>query len=182
MLNPRSHARAAASAAAELTFPALAALMACLAPGPGERLLHLGSGSARAVLAWALLLPQSAASGVEPMPELHAVAAQAASRLGPEEQRRVFLHHGDPLATQGEWRHAAVVFVGSTILEEATTRSSVVQGLGACEPGVRVVAFSYPLWADGQAPPGFTLERQALYRSVGAGNVTLYIYRRSDET
>jgi len=171
----------AATMAAELSFPALTALFACLAPGPSERLLHLGSGSARAVLAWSLLLPSSIASGVEPSPELHRIALQAAFQLGQQEQRRVFLHNGDPFATQSEWRHASIIFISGTCLEDAV-RERVAGSLGSVEPGTRVVTCSQPLFLDGRAPIGFTLERQAAYRSIGAGNVTVYIYRRSEAT
>lgn len=174
----RALVRASAVAAAELSFPAIASLVACLAPSPGERLLHLGSGSGRVVLGWSLLLPQSAASGVEATPELHIAAAAAAARLALEEQHRVFLHQGDPFATQGEWRHAGVILISGACLEDSVV-GRTVEALESVEPGTRVVTCSRPLRPDGRAPPGFTLERQAAYRTVGAGNMTLYIYRRS---
>merc|ERR1719491_1543677 len=89
--------------AVELSFAAFVALAAGLSPKPGERLLHLGSGAGRAVLTWALLLPQSAACGVESSPALHRIAEAAHSQLEPSIQQRIFLHHGDMFSVQNDW-------------------------------------------------------------------------------
>lgn len=164
--------------ATELSFPALMSLVACLAPEPGERLLHLGSGSGRAVAAWTLALPQSAACGIEPSPSLHQAAVAAAMRLGPDVQGRVFLHCGPVLATQGEWHQATVIFIGPSAFEGCRPEH-LADGLQACSAGTRVVTVSQALSPHpGRAPPGFSLERQALFRNAGSGNSTLFIYRR----
>mmetsp|Transcript_149306 Transcript_149306/g.388430 ORF Transcript_149306/g.388430 Transcript_149306/m.388430 type:complete len:329 (-) Transcript_149306:173-1159(-) len=164
--------------ASELSFPAFVSLVACLAPEPGERLLHLGSGTGRAVAAWALLLPQSAACGVELASDLHHAAIGAAGRLGPDVQRRVFLHCGDIFATQDEWHQAGVIMV-SSIGEDSSQLERFADGLQRVEPGTRVVAVSVPLCANpARAPPGLSLEREALYRTTGGGNTTVFIYRR----
>jgi len=164
--------------ASELSFPALTSLMACLAPEPGERLLHLGSGTGRTAAAWALLLPQSAACGVEPAADLHRAATQAAGGLGPDVQRRLFLHCGDIFATQDEWHQAGVIMVSSAGVDDSQVER-IADGLQRIEPGTRVVAVSIPLCANpARAPPGLSLERHALYRTTGGGNTTVFIYRK----
>merc|ERR1719323_1292296 len=114
--------------AVELNFPALVSLAAGLAPEPGERLLHLGSGAGQVVLAWALVFPQGAASGVEGCLALHRAANRAAAKLRPEEQRRVHLHHCDPFGVQGDWDQASVVVVSAAGFDE-TAMGRVLEGL-----------------------------------------------------
>jgi len=165
-------------AAPELSFAALASLVACLAPEPGERLLHLGSGTGRALVVWALALQQGAASGIEPSPALHQEAAATFGRLPPTLQSRLFLHCGDIFASQEEWHQATTIFVGTSTFDEATL-ARLAAGLQAVQAGTRVVTFSQPLCADpGRAPSGFALARYAAYCTTGTGNLGVYIYRK----
>mmetsp|Transcript_12365 Transcript_12365/g.29042 ORF Transcript_12365/g.29042 Transcript_12365/m.29042 type:complete len:364 (+) Transcript_12365:121-1212(+) len=169
-----------AATATELSFPALASLISILGPEPGERLLCLGSGSARAVLAWVLLLPQSSACGIEAHPAQHAAALAAASRLNPEAQTRVHLHNQDPLASMAFWNQATVIIVSTAGLDDIALKR-VADGLQQVTEGTRVVSVSRPLCpnASNQAPAGFAFARQAAYRtSSGTGNATLFIYRK----
>ncbi|CAE8611433.1 unnamed protein product [Polarella glacialis] len=167
-----------AAAARELPFPALAALIACLAPEPGERLLHLGSGAGRALAAWALLVPRGAACGVESCPLLHGAALAAVNRLDPEVQQRVFAHNGDLFDMQGDWHQASAILVNTDGLDDNRLRR-VAEGLVAAGPGARVVSISRPLCPDARsAPLGFELARQAAYRTVGLGNTNVFIYRK----
>jgi len=152
--------------------------MACLAPVSGERLLHLGSGTGRAVLAWALFLPQSAACGVEGSPELHQAGCRAAGCAAEEVRSRVFLHCGDIFNSQEEWHHGGVVMINSGSLADAELER-VADGLQRVEPGTRIVSISRPLCANpDRAPPGFSLERRSLYRTVGGCNTTVFFYRK----
>lgn len=176
---PSSMSPPAAWQAVELSFPAFAALAAGLAPGPGERLLHLGSGAGQAVLAWALLFPQGAASGVEGSLAVHRAAKRAAARLGPDVQRRVHFHHCDPFGVQGDWDQASVVLVSAAGFDDAAM-ARALEGLRCVRPGARVVTLSRPLRAavPGCDLPGFEFLRQAAYRTTGSGNSSAWIYRR----
>jgi hypothetical protein len=163
----------------ELSFPAFVALAAGLSPEPGERLLHLGSGTGRAVLAWALLLPQAAACGVEENFALHRTAAAAHAQLDAATQQRIFLHHGDIFSVQGDWCQASIIIISAAGLSEKAV-ARVVDGLGRASAGTRVVCLSQPLSpSPSQALPGFVLAKEAVYRTSGGGNATAYIYRKS---
>mmetsp|Transcript_130760 Transcript_130760/g.260870 ORF Transcript_130760/g.260870 Transcript_130760/m.260870 type:complete len:389 (-) Transcript_130760:164-1330(-) len=162
----------------ELSFAALASLIACLAPEPGERLLHLGSGTGRALVVWGLALQQGAASGIEPSPAFHQEAAATFGRLPPALQSRLFLHCGDIFASQEEWHQATTIFVSTNTFDDAYL-ARLAAGLQTVQEGTRVVAFSQPLCADlGRAPPGFALARHAPYCTTGTGNLSVYIYRK----
>eukprot|EP00928_Gymnodinium_smaydae_P036615 TRINITY_DN25565_c0_g1_i1.p1 TRINITY_DN25565_c0_g1~~TRINITY_DN25565_c0_g1_i1.p1 ORF type:complete len:338 (-),score=64.61 TRINITY_DN25565_c0_g1_i1:143-1156(-) len=174
-------ATSGSAGAAELSFAALVSLAATLAPEPTERLLHLGSGIGAAAIAWALLFPQSAVSGVERRPAAHAVAVAAAERLEPEVRRRLFLHCGDSLASQGDWRQATVILVSPSACEDSELER-LTQGLQNVEAGTRVVAISRALDSRGSAMLGLELVRQAAYRTaIGSGNCTVFIYRKLAE-
>merc|ERR1719421_1786578 len=95
----------------ELSFPAFVALAASLRPESTERLLHLGSGTGRAVLAWTLMLPQAQACGVESDLVSYRIAAKARSHVGPSVQQRMFLHHGDMMDVQGDWCQANIILI-----------------------------------------------------------------------
>jgi len=177
-LSSPSSARAPRREAPELSFAALASLIACLAPEPGERLLHLGSGTGRALVVWALALQQGAASGIEPSLTLHQEAVDSFGRLPPALQSRLFLHCGDIFASQEEWHQATTIFITTNSFDEATL-SRLAAGLQTVQAGTRVVAFSQPLCADpGRAPSGFALARYAAYCTTGTGNLGVYIYRK----
>lgn len=165
--------------AGELSLPAMASLTANLAPEPGERMIHLGSGSGRALLAWALLLPHSASSGIEIKSELHAEATSSRQRLPPDVQPRVFLHCGDIFDAQSSWHEASILLVSVTSLD-AVAMGRLVDGLQHMQEGTRVVALNGSLCADaGRAPLGFSLARRAAYRTLGGGNCTVFIYRKN---
>lgn len=168
-------------ATAELSFAALAALFARLAPERNERLLHLGSGSGRTVAAWSLMIGESCASGVEGSAELHSLASSALANLSAEVQRRVFLHCGDVFATRGDWHHANIIIISSNVLDESTP-DSIADALQIVEAGTRVVTFSRPLSSasSSRAPHGFTLEGKGLYRTVGNWNSFVFIYRKAE--
>merc|ERR1712232_1032829 len=163
---------------AQLSLAALASLFACVAPEPGERLLHLGSGVGRAVLAWSLLLPQSAASGIESCYASYRAASVAAARLHTHVQQRIFLHHGNIFDLQRDWHQANIIFVTpSSFTDEFMVE--MVDALQHMKSGTRIVAFSQSLGAvPSQAPTGFVLAREAAYRTTGAGNVTAFLYRK----
>merc|ERR1712008_604369 len=162
----------------ELSFAALASLIACLAPEPGERLLHLGSGTGRALVVWALALQHGAASGIEPSPALHQGAVATFGRLPPGLQSRLFLHCGDIFASQEEWHQATTIFISTSTFDEASV-ARLAAGLQTVQAGTRVVAFSQPLCANpGRAPSGFALARCASYSTTGTGNAGVYIYRK----
>lgn len=160
----------------ELSFGAFVSLAAALAPEPGERLLHLGSGAGRAVLAWTMLLPQSSACGVESNFSHHSAAIAAAAQLDASVQSRIYLHHGDIFAVQGNWHQASVIIISAVSFDDGTA-ARLAEGLRGVHSGTRVVSLSRPLGVS--APIGFTLARQAAYRMVGGGNATAFIYRKS---
>mmetsp|Transcript_48060 Transcript_48060/g.153744 ORF Transcript_48060/g.153744 Transcript_48060/m.153744 type:complete len:290 (-) Transcript_48060:110-979(-) len=176
----------------ELSFPAFVALAAGLAPEPGERLLHLGSGSGQAVVAWSLLFPLAAASGVEGCPTLHRAASAAVARLDPDLQRRIHLHHCDPFGVQSDWHQAGVILVSAAGFDD-DAMDRVLEGLQAVEQGTRVVTLSRPLPCQlpSRSPPGFALARQAACRTTGRAvgqtvrgirrglnNASVFIYRK----
>lgn len=165
--------------ATELAFPAFVSLAAGLDPQPGERLLHLGSGSGRAVVAWALLCSNSAACGVESSLSSHRMAESACSQLEPNVQQRIFLRHGDIFSVQSEWCQASIIVISAGSFDERSS-ASLVQGLNSAASGTRVVCLSQPLSSNrSRAPSGFTLAKEVLYRTIGHGNATAYIYRKN---
>lgn len=162
----------------ELSFPALVSLTALLAPEPGERLLHLGSGSGRAVVAWALLVPRGAASGIERCSMLHSAAVQAAGQLDPEVQQRIYLHHQCLFGSVGNWRQATVVIVNAAELD-AGALEQVAEGLKTLAPGTRVAAVSRALCPQqSSTPSGFELALQGAFKTAAGSNTTVFIYRR----
>jgi len=164
--------------ATELSFPACASLVACLAPEPGEKLLHLGSGIGRLVAVWVLLVSQGAACGIEVCAELHQEAVASAMRLPQSIHARIFLHCGDIFGVQDEWRQATTIFVSTAGFDESTI-SRLADGLQEVAEGTRVVALVRPLCADpNRAPTGFFFVRQAAYCTGGTGNCSVYIYRK----
>jgi len=163
---------------AELSFPASASLVACLAPEPGEKLLHLGSGTGRMLAVWTLLVPQGAACGIEACPALHQDAVAAAVRLPPGVRARLFLHCGDIFAAQEEWHQATTIFVSTMGLDDGSI-ARLANGLQGVREGTRVVALLRPLCPDpNRAPTGFDFARQAAYCTGGAGNCSVYVYRK----
>lgn len=162
----------------ELTFPALASLTACLAPEPGDRLLHLCSGVARVAAAWALLVPRGVACGVELCPALHNSAAAAVLRLEHEVQQRIFLHCGGLLDMQGEWHQASIILLSADGLSDACL-AQVTPALMRVGPGARVVSLGRPLaLGPGGGDRSLQLVRQAVYRTVSSGNLPVFIYRK----
>mmetsp|Transcript_56594 Transcript_56594/g.104755 ORF Transcript_56594/g.104755 Transcript_56594/m.104755 type:complete len:353 (+) Transcript_56594:90-1148(+) len=176
---PTGHAADIASTSFELTFAAMASLTAALGPDPGERMLHLGSGTARAVAAWVLLQPHASACGIEANPALHAAALDAASRLSPVAQSRIHLHNAAPLSAIAFWHQATVIILDLSMLDDVAF-SQAVDGLQQVQEGTRIVSVSRPLCSRANtAPVGFDFARQAAYRNAtGVGNTTLFIYRK----
>lgn len=163
----------------ELSFPAFVSLVASLVPAADECFLHIGSGFGRAVLAWALLMPRSAASGIEANLVAHRAAVAAVDRLSPAEQQRAHLHHCDPFSVQSDWRMASVILVSMAGFDDAAA-DRVADALRGAQPGTRVVTLSRPLSMNqSQLPAGFHLVRQSLYRTTGNGNVTAFLYRKA---
>ncbi|CAJ1398432.1 unnamed protein product [Effrenium voratum] len=160
----------------ELPFSALVALIACMGPEPGERLLHLGSGNARAVGAWVLLVPRGIACGVERSAGLHKAALASVERLESEVQQRILLHQGDLFDMQSDWPQASSILLGSDALEEAVVEK-VAAGLQRTQPGTRIAAIGKPL-GDPGGHYGLELVRQVPYRTVGSGNTLLCTGRR----
>lgn len=160
----------------ELTFPSLAALIACLSPEPGERLLHLSSGSARAVGAWVLLVPRGMACGVESNRTLHESATASIERMEDEVKQRVLLHQGSLFEMESEWPQASVILVSGEALDDVRVEK-VANGLERTQPGTRIASIGRPLVADASRS-GLHLIRQVLYRTVGSGNTPVFIYRK----
>ncbi|CAE6926996.1 unnamed protein product [Symbiodinium natans] len=165
--------RPCATSVRELTFPATAALIACLSPEPGERLLHLSSGVARVAVAWALLVPRGLACGIESCAALHEAAAAAVERLDTEVQNRVLLYNSNLLDSQNDWHQASTILVSGEALEDSHV-ARVTAGLGRTQPGTRIASIGRPL----DTPHGLQLVRQVLYRTVGSGNAPVFIYRK----
>jgi len=179
--SPPSSSSPSSSSAKEnldLSFPALVSLIANLAPQPGERLLHLRSGTGKLIVAWVLLIPCSVACGVEDNLEMHRAAAFSVSSLEVSASQRLHLHNADIFSSQGDWPQAGTIMLNATSLsDDALVR--IVAGLQNVSAGTRVVSFSRPLCTDpGAAPRGFVLVRCSLYRLTGPGNCTVYFYRR----
>merc|ERR1711879_626095 len=97
--------------------------------------------------AWALMLPGSAACGMESDPNLHRAAEAAKSRLDSTVRERVHLHCGDVLqsGSSGEWRQASVIFVTLSAFSAASSMELLIDGLQSVEAGTRIVTFSIPL-------------------------------------
>lgn len=175
--------------APELSFAAFASLVAILSPSPGERFLHLGSGSGRAVLAWSVLFPQSEACGVEASIALHQEAVAAVNQLDATVQQRIRLHYGDPLSMQANWSEASVILVSLAAMEHSIHSANVsrtmqwlTEGMHTAAPGTRVVSLSQPLCSNpGGAPIGFIFDREVAYRTTGTGNCTAFIYRKLEQ-
>ncbi|CAJ1344063.1 unnamed protein product [Effrenium voratum] len=147
-----------------------------MGPEPGERLLHLGSGNARAVGAWVLLVPRGIACGVERSAGLHKAALASVERLESEVQQRILLHQGDLFDMQSDWPQASSILLGSDALEEAVVEK-VAAGLQRTQPGTRIAAIGKPL-GDPGGHYGLELVRQVPYRTVGSGNTSVFIYRK----
>eukprot|EP00434_Breviolum_minutum_P014820 symbB.v1.2.013068.t1/scaffold907.1/size153227/13 len=165
-----------ATSVRELTFPSLASLIACLSPEPGERLLHLNSGSARAVGAWVLLVPRGVACGVESSSALHASANASIDRMDDEAKQRVLLHHGCLFEMQSDWPQATVILVSGEALDDARVEK-VAEGLERTQPGTRIASIGRPL-VTSASRSGLHLIRQVPYRTVGSGNTPVFIYRK----
>mmetsp|Transcript_72228 Transcript_72228/g.169267 ORF Transcript_72228/g.169267 Transcript_72228/m.169267 type:complete len:328 (+) Transcript_72228:75-1058(+) len=168
--------RPCATSVRELTFPAMAALIACLAPEPGERLLHLSSGVARVVAAWALLVPRGMACGIERCAAHHEAAVTAVEKMDPEVQSRVLLHNGNLLDSQNDWHQASTILVSGEALEDSHV-ARVTTGLERTQPGTRIASIGRPL-GDPNGPLGLQFVRQVVYRTVGSGNAPVFIYRK----
>ncbi|CAK9004690.1 unnamed protein product [Durusdinium trenchii] len=160
----------------ELTFPSMAALIACLSPEPGERLLHLASGLARVVGAWVLLVPRGVACGVESNTNLHEAANAALERMDLEVQQRILLHHGCLLEMQSDWHQAGVILVSGEALDDVRVEK-VAKGLERTQPGTRIASIGRPL-LDPSRSSALQFIRQAPYRTVGSGNTPVFIYRK----
>ncbi|CAE7236862.1 unnamed protein product, partial [Symbiodinium pilosum] len=160
--------RPCATSVRELTFPATAALIACLSPEPGERLLHLCSGVARVVAAWALLVPRGMACGIERCAALHEAAVAAVEKMDAEVQSRVLLHNSNLLDSQNDWHQASTILVSGEALENSVAQ--VTAGLDRTQPGTRIASIGRPLGDPHGGPHALQLVRQVLYRTVGSGN------------
>eukprot|EP00929_Paragymnodinium_shiwhaense_P119840 TRINITY_DN91750_c0_g1_i1.p1 TRINITY_DN91750_c0_g1~~TRINITY_DN91750_c0_g1_i1.p1 ORF type:complete len:419 (-),score=72.21 TRINITY_DN91750_c0_g1_i1:164-1420(-) len=171
------------SPAGELTLAASAALIACLAPEPGERLLHLGSGVGRLLLAWSLMLPGNEACGVESSAVAHNSAQRAVDRLPEIVRRRIFLVNGGFRDAMAQWRMASVIVVNAAGLADPEM-DRMVEGLDCMAPGSRVVTLWRPICRDPKrAPVGFEMAREVAYRTIddggrAAGNCTTFVYKR----
>lgn len=156
--------------AGEIELSSFAPLIASLRVAPGERFLDLGSGLGRAVVAWALLLPQCTAAGIEIRQSLHDGAVGIVGGLSPELQQRVHLHCGDIFLC--DWHEANVLLVNSTGFDDdlmAKVAAKVVHTVA----GTRVITLSQPLLHC----RGLELLSQAPYRMTW-GNCTVYVYQR----
>mmetsp|Transcript_73972 Transcript_73972/g.128346 ORF Transcript_73972/g.128346 Transcript_73972/m.128346 type:complete len:352 (-) Transcript_73972:63-1118(-) len=169
--------------AGEVEFAAFAALVSSLGVVPGERFLDLGSGLGRAAVAWALLMPQCTAAGIEIRPSLHEAAQSILAGLGESTRQRIHLHCGD--CFECDWSEATVLLVNSTGFDDALM-ARVAAKLSDTAAGTRIVTLSQPLPSPPGAvvacpPAGLTLVSQALYRMTW-GNATAYVYRRVSGT
>merc|ERR1712232_945413 len=100
------------------------------------------------------------------------------ARLHTHVQQRIFLHHGNMLDLQSDWHHANIIFVTPSSSTDEYIRA-IVDGLQHMRSGTRIVAFSQALCTiPSQAPTGFALAREAAYRTIGAGNTTVFLYRK----
>ncbi|CAE8615935.1 unnamed protein product, partial [Polarella glacialis] len=138
-----------------------ALVLQVLRPGPLEMFLDLGSGTGRAVVAWALLVPGGIAAGVEIREALHETACEVAAGLDPTVQQRVSLRLGDMFHCDG-WGDADVLFVNSTGFE-APLMSAVAKKLQEeTKATARVITLSQPF--EEGSMPGWTLVHQSPYR------------------
>lgn len=152
----------------------LAALVATIR-SEGARFLHLGSGTGRAVVAWALLFPHSVVSGVEVCSALHRAAVAARTQLDPAVQRRVHLHHCDTLIPSSWCQVADVILVSAESFDDSAL-NRLAEGLCSAAVGTNVFMLSRPLC---RPVPGFNLAQQAVCRTTAARNVVAFVYRRS---
>lgn len=169
--------------AGEVEFAAFAALVSSLGVVPGERFLDLGSGLGRAAVAWALLMPQCTAAGIEIRPSLHDAAQSILAGLRESTRQRIHLHCGD--CFECDWSEATVLLLNSTGFDDALM-ARVAAKLSDTAPGTRIITLSQPLPSPPGAvtacpPAGLTLVSQALYRMTW-GNATAYVYRRVSGT
>lgn len=170
----RAYSSSSSSQADEISFPALAALFAGLAPESGERLLHVGSGTGRAVTAFALLYPDCLASGVEGRVESHHAAVSAALRLDVTVQPHVHLHNCDPLQVRCAWKEATIILLSLPGFDDQAM-SLVSEALRDVQVGTRVISLTQPLKG---LPAGVLFAREGLYRT-SAGNLSAFVYRKS---
>lgn len=154
----------------ELEFAAVASLFGELGVSHGETFLHVGSGTGRAVVSFALMHAGCSAAGVEMSSAAHRLAVGSAGKLSPDVGQRVHLHCGNPLSCK--WREASIILVSSTGFDDQAM-SAVAQRLWEAAPGTRAVTLSQPL----PSLRGLELVGHALYRT-SRGNVTAFVYRR----
>eukprot|EP00929_Paragymnodinium_shiwhaense_P109881 TRINITY_DN7645_c0_g1_i1.p1 TRINITY_DN7645_c0_g1~~TRINITY_DN7645_c0_g1_i1.p1 ORF type:complete len:323 (+),score=53.14 TRINITY_DN7645_c0_g1_i1:103-1071(+) len=168
--------------AGEIGFASFAALLqdAGVASSGGQRFLDLGSGTGRAVVAFALLLPSCTGAGIEIRPSLHDTATDVLKRLDKEVQQRVTLLCGDMFDCS--WDEANVLLINSTGFDD-TLMARVLEKLHRVHVGTKIITLSQPLPGPigqdgGIAPPfGFKLLHHAKYRMTW-GNATAYVYTR----
>merc|ERR1712226_422927 len=98
-----------------MSYPAIVSLAAFLTPRPGDQVLHLNSGRACLASAWALLLPRTIFSCVEPSTGLHRAAVQMLPQLDASVQQRVHLHNCDPLDTVAHWGQSNILIVSADV-------------------------------------------------------------------
>ncbi|CAK9074181.1 unnamed protein product [Durusdinium trenchii] len=155
-------------AAGEILFPSFAALVQDV--NKGGHFIDLGSGTGRAVVAWALLRPEGRASGVEIREALHLQALEVSQRLTLDVQRRVHLHCGDLFHFGLE--DADIILVNSTGFDDSLM-GQISRRLAEAPGGCRVVLLSQPL----PKSDGWSLVFQAPYR-MSWGNATAFVYER----
>ncbi|CAE7198928.1 unnamed protein product [Symbiodinium sp. CCMP2592] len=136
-----------------------------------SELLHLSSGVARVVAAWALLVPRGMACGIERCAAHHEAAVTAVEKMDPEVQSRVLLHNGNLLDSQNDWHQASTILVSGDALEDSHV-ARVTTGLERTQPGTRIASIGRPL-GDPNGPLGLQFVRQVVYRTVGSGNANL---------
>eukprot|EP00439_Symbiodinium_sp_Y106_P045859 s2509_g5.t2 len=141
-----------------------------------SELLHLSSGVARVVAAWALLVPRGMACGIERCAAHHEAAVTAVEKMDPEVQSRVLLHNGNLLDSQNDWHQASTILVSGEALEDSHV-ARVTTGLERTQPGTRIASIGRPL-GDPNGPLGLQFVRQVVYRTVGSGNAPVFIYRK----
>eukprot|EP00931_Biecheleriopsis_adriatica_P064292 TRINITY_DN39099_c0_g1_i2.p1 TRINITY_DN39099_c0_g1~~TRINITY_DN39099_c0_g1_i2.p1 ORF type:complete len:280 (+),score=54.34 TRINITY_DN39099_c0_g1_i2:97-936(+) len=162
-------------AAGEILFPSFAALiLQVLKPGRRDHFLDLGSGTGRAVVSWALLVPDGTASGIEIRECLHRSACQVAASLEPSVRQRVRLELGDLFQYPG-WVDADVLLVNSTGFDEALMLQISRKLQQDTKPRAKAVTLSQPLTPH---PPGWVLEHKALYKMTW-GNATVFVYQKT---
>ena len=147
-------------AAGEILFPSFAALVLhVLCPSPTACFLDLGSGTGRAVVAWALIMPKSEAVGVEIRSSLHETACEVSSALATEVKERVHFELGDLFHYDG-WKAADVLLINSTGFDDSLM-ARIEEKLARCtKPAAKAVTLSVPL----PSAAGWRLVHQAPYR------------------